>query len=60
MANIAIIMAITLTMDACGMIQYFGGDPEGSIFMLAVPSVLFYYLFGAACLLLGRLFRNRQ
>ncbi len=39
-------LAIVVTLDSLGAIGYYGGDAEGSIGMLIVPSILAYFLLG--------------
>ena len=44
--NVALILALTLTLDNFHLVGYFGGDPEGSFGMLYLPSVLIYLALG--------------
>lgn len=44
--NMGIILAIVITLDSYRLIQYFGGDPEGSIGMFFIPSVIAYFVLG--------------
>jgi len=44
--NVGLILAVTLTLDHFSLIQYFGGDPEGSFGMLHLPSVMMYLASG--------------
>ncbi len=39
-------LTITLILDAYHLIRYYGGDAAGSIGMLFIPSVIFYFIVG--------------
>jgi len=39
-------LLIVLALNACRMIGYYGGDPEGSVGMLFIPSTLLYFVLG--------------
>ena len=46
-ANVVVILIITVTLDSYRLIDYFGGDPEGSFGMLYIPSAAAYSLLAA-------------
>ena len=44
--NVALILAVTLTLDHFHLVGYFNRSPEGSFGMLYLPSVLLYLALG--------------
>ncbi|OPX97443.1 MAG: hypothetical protein A4E60_03263 [Syntrophorhabdus sp. PtaB.Bin047] len=43
-----IVIAVLLALDSLRLLAYFGGDAEGSIGMLLIPSAIIYLMAGAA------------
>jgi len=41
-STIIVSLIVTIVLSSYGMIDYFGGDPEGSFEMLYIPSIVFY------------------
>ena len=45
-STVIVSLIITMVLSSHGMIDYFGGDPEGSFGMLYIPSIVFYGVVG--------------
>jgi hypothetical protein len=58
--NVALILALTLSLDSVHLVGFFGGDPEGSFGMLYIPSVLFYLVLGLILGLARQVRKARQ
>jgi|WetSurMetagenome_2_1015567.scaffolds.fasta_scaffold767032_1 hypothetical protein len=58
--NVALILALTLSLDHFHLVGYFGGDPEGSFGMLYLPSVLVYLVLGFILVVARRVRKARQ
>ncbi len=66
--NMIAILVIALSLSHFRLLEYFGGDPEGSIGMLFIPTIVGYFLLGFAYvfitdwskLLLNYLKRSKQ
>lgn len=61
--QMAVTLIVVLTLDAYGLIGYYGGDPEGSIGMLFIPSVLLYFFTGmvaGSAIAVGRRMKSRK
>lgn len=52
--NIVSLIIISI-LSTYRMLDYFGGDPEGSIGMLYLPSIFFYGIVGAIILIINKL-----
>ncbi len=46
--NMIAILVIALSLSHFRLLEYFGGDPEGSIGMLFIPTIVGYFLLGFA------------
>ena len=59
-ANMTIILKITFYLRSELILDYFGGDPEGSIGMVFIPSIYGYYVLGAIYALVATIDRNSK
>ncbi len=41
-------LVVTISLNSRGAVAYFGGDAEGSIGLFYLPSIVFYWIAGAA------------